>query len=166
MLATEQDDSTYRVRYHSYLLSMVFLTLPPAVLYELGPKLLDGTIESGELAGMCLGTLLPLLAAYYYIEFASFTFSISDGLFRWRWSNLVTSKSGEVPLSRIARVRRDALESSESSGLQYVYRLVVILDDETVIPLTRSFSGTHDKQLDQIVAQIRDYLSLFAPMRG
>ncbi|MDH3218543.1 MAG: hypothetical protein OEO19_03325 [Gammaproteobacteria bacterium] len=165
MLVAERDESTYRVRYRSYLLSMVFLTLPPAVLYELGPKLLDGSIDSGELAGMCLGILLPLLAAYYCIEFASFTFSASDGLFRWRWSNLVTSKSGEVPLSRIARIRRDALESSESSGLQYVYRLVVILDDETVIPLTRGFSGIHDRQLDQIVAQLRDYLGLIVPMR-
>ena len=165
MLVAEQDGSTYRVRYRSYLLSMIFLALPPAVLYELGPKLFDGSIDSGELAGMCLGILLPLLAAYYYIEFASFTFSTGDGMLRWRWSNLVTSKSGEVPLSRIARIRRDALESSASSGLQYVYRLVVVLDDETLIPLTRGFSGTHDRQLDQIVAQLRDYLGLIVPMR-
>ena len=165
MLAIEQDESTYRVRYHSYLLAVIFLIIPPALLYEHGTSLLDGSIETGELVGLCIGILLPLLGAYFFIEFASFTFSTRDDLFRWHWRNLVTKKSGAVPLSRIVKVRREALESSGSSGLQYTYRLVVILDDGTLIPLTRSFSGVHDKKLGQIVDQIRAYLGLFVPMR-
>ena len=92
------------------------------------------------------------------------TFSIDDDVFRWRWHNFISKKSGEVPLGRIARIRREAMESSESSGLQYTYRLVVILDDGTVIPLTRGFSGVHDKQLDQIVDQIREHLGHYVAM--
>jgi len=41
----------------------------------------------------------------------------------------------------------------------------VILDDGSVIPLTRSFSGLYDKKLDQIVDQIREHLGHFVAMR-
>ena len=158
MLATEEDENAYRVRYKSYVISVIFLCIPPLLLIELGPRLIDGSIEDGELVGLLIGILLPLLGAYFYIEFADFSFSRNDGLFRWRWRNLVKRKAGQVPLGRIARVRRDALESGDSAGLQYSYRLVVILDDNTMIPLTRGYSGLHAKQLDQIVDQIRDYI--------
>ena len=89
---------------------------------------------------------------------------MEDNLFSWRWRNLVTSKSGEVPLSRIIKVRRDALESGDSGGLQYSYRLLVILDDQTMIPLTRGYSGLYDKKLDQIVDQIREHIGHIADM--
>ena len=140
------------------------LLIPPALMYELIPRLVDGSIKNGEMAGLGLGIVLPLLGAYYMLEFASFSFSIDDDIFRWRWHNFINKKSGEVPLGRIARIRREAMESSESSGLQYTYRLVVILDDGTVIPLTRGFSGVHDKQLDQIVDQIREHLGHYVAM--
>ena len=45
-----------------------------------------------------------------------------------------------------------------STGLRYIYRLVVVLDDDSVIPLTRGFSGLYDKKIDRIVDQIREYL--------
>jgi len=158
MLVTEEDKSTYRVRYKSYLLALVFLCLPPLMLIELGPRVIDDSIKTGELVGLIIGVLLPLLGAYYYIEFASFTFSRDDGMFRWHWRNLVKKRAGQVPLSRIIRVRRDAIESGDSGGLQYSHRLVVILDDETIIPLTRGYSGLHSKKLDRIVDQIRDFI--------
>jgi len=164
MLATVQNESTYEVRSSSYLLSLIMLLIPPALMYELVPGLLDGSIKNGELAGLCVGIVLPLLGAYYMLEFASFSFSIDDDVFRWRWHNFIRKKSGEVPLSRIVTVRREALESSGSSGLQYTYRLVVILDDDTIIPLTRGFSGVHDRKLDQIVDQIRGHLGHFVAM--
>ena len=164
MLASEYNETTYRVRSRSYVISLVLVLLPPALLYELGPSLLDGSIKTGELAGLGIGVILPLVGAFYLLEFASFTFSTDDAVFRWYWSNLFRRKSGEVPLSRVARVRREALETSVSSGSQYSYRLVVILDDDTVIPLTRGFSGIHDRQLDKIVDQIREHLGHFVAM--
>ena len=164
MLATEQDESTYQVRSSSYVLSLILLLIPPAMLYQQGPALLDGSIEKGELIGLCIGVLLPLLSAYYMVEFASFRFSLDEDVFRWRWHNFIRRKSGAVPLERIVEVRRDALESSGSSGLQYSYRLVVILDDDSIISLTRGFSGIHERQLEQIVNQIREHLGHFVTM--
>ena len=164
MLTTEQDESTYRVRYSSYVIPLVFMVVPPLLLIEHGSSLLDGSIETGELVGLTIGVLMPLAVAYFLVEIASFTFSLEDGLFRWRWRNLITSKSGEVPLNRIIKVRRDALESGDSAGLQYSYRLLVILDDQTMIPLTRGYSGLYAKKLDQIVDQIREHIGHIADM--
>lgn len=128
------------------------------MLIEHGASLLDGSIETDELIALSIGILLPLVAAYFFIEFASFTFSVESGLFSWRWRNLIGSKNGEVPLSRIVKVRRDALDSGDSGGQRYSYRLLVILDDNTMIPLTRGYSGLYDKKLDQIVEQIREHI--------
>ena len=158
MLVTEEDESAYRVRSNSYVLALVLLCLPPLMLIELGPGIIDGSIKTGELVGLFIGVLLPLAGAYYLFELSSFTFSRTDGVFRWRWRNLLQKKAGEVPLTRITKVRRDAIESGDSGGLQYSHRLVVILDDDTIIPLTRGYSGLHGKKLDQIVDQIRDFI--------
>ena len=164
MLTSEHDESTYRVRYSSYVIPLIFLSLIPLLLIEHGASLVDGSIETGELIGLCIGLILPLVVAYFFIEIASFTFSVEDGLFSWCWRNLITSKSGEVPLSRIVKVRRDALESGDSGGTHYSYRLLVILDDQTMIPLTRGYSGLYDKKLDLIVAQIREHIGHIADM--
>lgn len=158
MLVTEKDESAYRVRSNSYAVALVLLCLPPLMLIELGPGVVDGSIKTGELVGLFIGVLLPLAGAYYLVEFSSFTFSRTDGVFRWRWRNLLQIKAGEVPLTSIVKVRRDAIEAGDSGGLQYSHRLVVILDDDTMIPLTRGYSGLHGKKLDLIVDQIRDYI--------
>ena len=164
MLTAEHDKSNYQVRYRSYVIPLIFLSLIPLLLIEHGASLVDGSIETGELIGLCIGLILPLVVAYFFIEIASFTFSVEDGLFSWRWRNLITSKSGEVPLSRIVKVRREALESGDSGGQQYSYRLLVILDDQTMIPLTRGYSGLYAKKLDQIVDQIREHIGHIADM--
>ncbi|MCP4392262.1 MAG: hypothetical protein GY802_28470, partial [Gammaproteobacteria bacterium] len=70
MLATEHDESTYQVHSNSYVISVILLLIPPALLYEHLPGLLDGSIATGELVGLCLGVMLPLLGAYYMVEFA------------------------------------------------------------------------------------------------
>jgi hypothetical protein len=158
MLVSEAGVSVYQVRYSSYLLPLILLSLPPLMLIELGPGLLEGSLKTGEQISLALGVLLPLMGAYYLTEFASFTFSRDDGLLTWRWRNLVVSRSGEVPFDNIAQVRRDALETGDADGLQYSYRLVVILNDGSVIPLTRGFSGLYGRKLDQIVDQIRDFI--------
>jgi hypothetical protein len=142
MLASETNETTYHVRYQSYVISLLLVLVPPAMLYQLGPSLLDGSIKTGELAGLGIGIILPLVGAYYMLEFASFTFSTDEDVFRWHWNNLLRRKSGAVPLGRVARVS-------------------VILDDDTVIPLTRGYSGIHDRQLDKIVDQIRGHLGHF-----
>jgi hypothetical protein len=164
MLTTEQNGSTYRVHYSNYVIPLIFLSLAPLMLIEHGASLLDGSIETDELIALSIGVLLPLVMAYFFIEFASFTFSVESGLFSWRWRNLISNKNGEVPLSRIVKIRRDALESGDSGGLRYSYRLLVILDDSTTIPLTRGYSGLYDKKLDQIVTQIREHIGHNAAM--
>jgi hypothetical protein len=164
MLTSEHDESTYRVGYSSYIIPLIFLSLIPLLLIEHGASLVDGSIDTGELIGLCIGLILPLVVAYFFIEIASFTFSLEDGLFSWHWRNLITRKGGEVPLNRIIKVRRDALESGDSGGQQYSYRLLVILDDQTMIPLTRGYSRLYDKKLDQIVDQIREHIGHIADM--
>lgn len=165
MLATEQDESTYRVRYSSYVIPLVFLSLTPLMLYQHGASLLDGSIEKNELIALSLSFLMPIAVAYFYIEFASFTFSLENGQFSWQWRNLVSRKTGEVPLSRVVEVRREALNSADSGGLHYSYRLLVILDDNTMIPLTRGYSGHYDRKLEQIVDQVREFIGHNEGMR-
>jgi len=165
MLATESNGNTLKVHYRSYLAGLLLLVIPPALVFELGAGLLDGSLETSEKVGFALGFLLPLGGAYLLIEFACFSFSREDGRFRWRWRNLLRRKSGEAPLERIARVGRESIEASDSSGTRRIYRLVVELDDDTVIPLTRSFSGLHDRKLDRIVDQVREHLGHFETPR-
>lgn len=165
MYVTQEDDSAYQVHYRSFRLAVVLLLLPPLMLIELLPGLVDGDPASGELTALILGVLLPLIGAYFLIEFSSFSFSREEGLFRWRWRNLLTHEAGEVPLERIVQVRREAIESSDSAGNRRSYRLVVMLDDNTIVGLTRGYSGFHDKKLAQIVEQIREYLGHIEPLR-
>jgi hypothetical protein len=165
MYNSEQDDSAHRVRYRSYRLGGLLLLVPPLVLYELAPAVIDASIERSALAGLILGVLLPLIGAYFLIEFASFSFSLRDNQFCWRWRNLLRHKSLEIPMQRIVQVRRESIESGDSAGLQYSYRLVVVLDDESIIGLTRGYSRIHGMQLDQIVNQIREYLGHVVSLR-
>lgn len=165
MYVTEEDDSAYQVHYRSYRLAVILLLLPPLMLIELGPGLVGDNPDTGELTALILGLLLPLIGAYFLIEFASFSFSRQEDLFCWRWRNLLRHKAGEVPLERIVQVRREAIESGDSAGNRRSYRLVVMLDDGTVIGLTRGYSGFHSKRLDLIVEQIREYLGHFEPLR-
>ena len=165
MLVTEQDESALRVHYRSYRLALVLLVLPPLMLFEHVPALLDNSIDTSDLAALILGVVLPLLGACLLIEFASFTFSRRDNRFSWRWRNLLRRKSLEVPLERVVRVRRESVESGDSGGSGYSYRLVVMLDDGSIVGLTRSYSGIHDRKLDHIVEQIREYLGHVVPMR-
>ena len=161
MLATQQDESTYRVFYRSYLLSAALLLIPPVLLYELGPDLLDGNLDGSELAGLILGIVLPLVGASFKTEFASFSFCRDSNLFSWSWHNFVRRRAGQVPLGRVVKVRREAMPSSVSATPRHIYRLVVILDDDTVIPLTRGYSRVHEKRLSEIVDQIREHLGHF-----
>ena len=87
MFVSEQDDSAYRVRYRSYRLGMLALLTPPLMLYEFAPAVIDGSIETSELAGLIIGILLPLLGAYFLIEFA--------GL-RYRYRLVVVLDDGRI----------------------------------------------------------------------
>jgi hypothetical protein len=165
MFTSEQDDSAYRVHYRSYRLGALLLLAPPLMLYEYAPSVIDASIETSALAGLIIGVLLPLIGTYFLIEFASFSFSLRDNQFCWRWRNLLRHKSLEIPLQRIVQVRRESLESGDSAGVRYTYRLVVVLDDGNIVGLTRGYSRVHGKQLDQIVSQIREYLGHVVPLR-
>lgn len=165
MFATRQDDSDFSVTYRSYLLGLALLLIPPVLLYEHVPSLLDGSIDRSEFAGFVLGILLPLIGAYYLTEFASFRFSRDRDEFSWHWHNFIRRRSGQVPLQRVVKVSRQALDSTTSPGRKHVYRLIVMLDDDSLIPLTRSFSSLHDKKLEQIVDQIREHLGHVVAMR-
>ena len=164
MFVSQLDDSGYRVYYRSYRLAVLLLLAPPLMLYEFVPAVIDGSIDKSELAGLIIGVLLPMLGAYFLIEFASFSFSQREQLFCWRWRNLLRRKSLEIPLQRIVQVRRESVESGNSTGSQYSYRLVVVLDDGSVVGLTHGYSGIHGKQLGQIVNQMREYLGHVVPL--
>ena len=45
MLATEREGNTLRIRYRSYLTGILLLTIPPALVYELGGGLLEGSLD-------------------------------------------------------------------------------------------------------------------------
>lgn len=165
MLLSKQDNDAYRVHYRSYRLGLLLLVLPPLMLYEHAPALLDGSIAGSDLAALLLGVLLPLLGSYLLVEFSSFTFSKQSNCLRWRWRNLLRRKSLEIPLDRVKHVRRESVESGDSGGSGYSYRLVVVLDDNRVIGLTRGYSSFHDRQLDRIVSEVREYLGHVVPMR-
>ena len=158
MYVTEEADNAYQVHYRSYRIAVILLLLPPLVLFEFAPGLFDGSLDASELVALCIGVLLPLVGVYFLVEFASFSFSRQEGLFRWRWRNLFRHKAVEVPLGRIVQVRLEAIESGDSGGNRRSYRLVVMLDDGATIGLTRGYSGLHDKQLGLIVDQVREYL--------
>jgi len=155
MLAIEDDGNLLQVHYRSYLLGLLLLAIPPAIVYELGGGLLAGSLQASEKIALAIGVLLPLAGAYYLVEFARFSFSRAERRFRWQWRNLLRHSAGEVPFERIARVGRQAIDASDSSGVQRIYRLVVELDDATLIPLSRGFSGLHDRKLDTIAERIR-----------
>jgi succinate dehydrogenase flavin-adding protein (antitoxin of CptAB toxin-antitoxin module) len=162
MLTSNQDETGFVARYRSYRLALVLLILPPLMLIEHLPALFDGSIDNSDLVALALGVLVPLLAAYLLIEIASFSFSERDNLFRWRWRNLLRHESLDLPLERVIGVRREAVEVGDSS---LRYRLIVELDDHSIVGLTRGYSGYQDKQLEQIVEQIRAYLGHIVPMR-
>jgi hypothetical protein len=165
MLTSKQDDSALRVHYRSYRLAGLLLLLPPLMLWEFGPGLLRGSLGHSEIAALLLGVALPLIGAYLLFEFSSFTFSRRDNRFLWEWRNLLRRKRLEVALERVVHVRREGIESGDSGGSGYSYRLVVELEDGRIIGLTRSYSGLHDRQLDRIVEQIREYLGHVVPIR-
>ena len=165
MLTTEQDDASYRVYYRSYRLALALLILPPLMLIEYTPAVLDASIDRSEIAALLLGILLPLAGAWYSLEFASFSFSLRDDCFRSRWRKLLRQESLEIPLQRVVRVQRETVETGDSSGAQYRFRLVVVLDDDSTVGLTRSYSSLHARKLKLIVEQIREYLGHVVPMR-
>ncbi len=158
MLRLERADTDLHVHYRHYLLPAALLVLPPLLLVEFGPSLLDGSIDASDLAGLALGILLPLGFAWFYIEFGRFTFSRRDGVFAWRWRNLVRRERGAVPLAHVVAVRREGYETRNPLGRQSAYRLVVELEDGRVVGLSHGYSGFHKRELGRIVDQIRDYL--------
>ena len=158
MLRTQQDESNYRVTYRSYLPSLLLLMIPPVMLYQLGPRLLEGSLDASELVGLALSFALPLLGAYFLTEIACFDFSLEQDSFSWRWHNFIQRRAGQVPLQRVVRIRRDALPFSGVGGHRFSYRLVAMLDDERVLPLTRGFSALYERELERIVKQIRAHL--------
>ena len=165
MLRTQQDESNLRVTYRSYLPALLLLSIPPVMLYQLGPGLLEGSLDYSELAGLGFGIVLPLLGAYFLTEIACFDFSLEQDRFSWRWHNFIQRRAGQVPLRRVVRIRRDALPSTGVGGRRFSYRLVAVLDDERVIPLTRGFSALYERQLERIVEQIRAHLGHVAAAR-
>lgn len=164
MLSAEHNDTSYRVHYRSYRLALALLLLPPLMLIEFVPGLLAGELDHSEMAALVLGVFLPLLGAWFLFEMASFHFSWDDDSFRWRWRNLLQRESLDLPLSRVIGVRRETVETSDSSGDKLSYRLVVVLDDDSVVGLTRGYSDFQARKLKQVVDELREYLGYVVPM--
>ena len=164
MLDMREVESGLEVSYRCLIPPILLLVIPPAMIYEQSGRLFDGTITSGELIGLGLGILMPLAIFAWFVEFARFEFSRRDGVFRWHWRNLFRQRSGEIPLQRVVRVSRDALDATDLTGMQSSFRLLVTLDDGSHVALTRSYSGFYDRKLDKMVDQIREYLGHVTPM--
>lgn len=158
MLSVERSDTDLHVRYRHFLLPAALLVLPPLLLYTHGPGLVAGELARSDLAGLALGIALPLIFAYFFIEFGRFSFSRRDGVFAWHWRNLVRSERGVVALTQVVDVRREGYDTRNPLGRQSAYRLVVELDDARVIGLSHGYSGLHKRRLGRIVDEIRDYL--------
>ncbi len=158
MLSVERKDSDLHVRYRHYLLPATLMILPPLLLYYHGPEIVAGDLARSDLAGLALGIALPLIFAYFFIEFGRFSFSRRDGVFAWHWRNLMRSERGVVALARVVDVRREGYDTRNPLGRQSAYRLVVELDDARIVGLSHGYSGFHQRRLDRIVDEIRDYL--------
>ena len=110
MLSRTRDDHQYVVHYRSYRLALLLLLLPPLMLIEHLPAVIDGSIDASDLAALLIGVFVPLLAAYLLIELSSFTFLQADNIFRFRWRNPLRKKALDLPLDRIVSVRRQVME--------------------------------------------------------
>ena len=132
------------------------------MLIEHLPAVIDGSIDASDLAALLIGVFVPLLAAYLLIELSSFTFLQADNIFRFRWRNPLRKKALDLPLDRIVSVRRENMESNDATRRA---RLVVVLDDDTTIGLTRGYIGYQNREMDQMIDEIREYLGHIVPMR-
>lgn len=143
---------------------MTLLVIPPGMIYEQGGGLLAGTLSAGEIIGLLLGIVIPLIIVSYYVEFAEFSFNRQEGVFRWRWRNLYRQRGGELALNRVVKVHLENLETRELVGMRARFRLQVMLDDGHSIALTRGYLSFYKRRLDNIVDQVRDYLGHVTPM--
>ena len=164
MLSIHETESSLEVSYRCLVPPCLLLVIPPAMLYEQSGRLLDGSITPGELIGLGLGIVLPLIIVACFVEFARFEFSKSDDIFRWHWRSLFRQRNGEAWLGNVVRVSRDTLEADDLAGMESSYRLLVTLDDGRHVALTRSYSGFHDRRLGKMVLQIREFLGHHTPM--
>lgn len=164
MIEIRETESSLEVRYRCFLLPLSVLVIPPGMIYELGGSLLAGALSHGEVIGLLLGIAIPLIIAAHFVEFAEFSFSRQDGMFRWRRRHLFRHQGGEVPLDRVVKIRREDLDTRDLVGMQPRFRLQVMLDDGDSIALTRGFLGSYRRRLDNIVDQVRDYLGHVTPM--
>ena len=162
MLSRTRDDHQYVVHYRSYRLALLLLLLPPLMLIEHLPAVIDGSIDASDLAALLIGVFVPLLAAYLLIELSSFTFLQADNIFRFRWRNPLRKKALDLPLDRIVSVRRQVMESNHDAPRT---RLVVVLDDDSVIGLTRGYTAYQNREIDRMIEEIREYLGHIVPMR-
>ena len=165
MLSTEQDESAFRVHYRSYRMALALLLLPPLMLIEFVPRWYHHGLDNSEFAALALGVLLPLSAAVLLVEFASFRFSLSENQFSWRWRKPFQQKSLDLPLHRVVHVKREVVETTDTEGEKFSFRLVVELDDGELIGLTQGYSRIHARKLKQVVDDIREYLGHVVPMR-
>jgi len=164
LIEIREPDSRIEVSYRCYLLPLTTLLLPPAMLYELGGPLLAGNLSSGEIVGLLLGIALPLIVVAYFVEFAEFSFCRQEGRFRWHSRNLFRCDSGEIPLHRVVKVRREDFDARDLIGMQNMFRLLVVLDDGKQVSLSRRFLGFQSRKVDKIVDRLREYLGHVTPM--
>jgi len=160
MIKVIESESELIVKNRTYVGAIIFLCMIPFLLIEHGERLVSGDLEPPAIVGLFFGILLPLLGVYYFIEFGTYTFSKKDQLFSWQWNNLFRKESGVMPLTEIAKVRRDAHESEDLLGWQNTYRLIVLTKNNKSIALSRSFFGVQNREMDTIVSQIRAFIGV------
>ena len=81
------------------------------MLYEFAPSVIDASIEKSALARLIIVVLLPIIGAYFLIEFASFSFSLRNSHYagagetcrdtnHWKYRCNVSYKAAWCPYAR------------------------------------------------------------------
>ena len=164
MLKSNQSNNVLQITSGRWLLPACLLILPLLLLHQLGFALIAGQLDLGDLIGLTIGVFLPLIAACYLFESTRFKFSKHEGLFNWQRLGFFGRVKGEVPLYAVVKIKLEELEANDLIGMQTACRLIVVLDDDEEVALSRNYSKFQDKPLNALVKQIRDFLGQHTPM--
>ena len=164
MIKVHQTETCLIIRYRCIMLPMLTLLIPPGMLYEQGSQLLNATLSGGQMIGLLLGIIIPLVIIAYFVESAEFSFNRENHVFHWQRRDLFHHERGDVPLHHVIKVCRENLDTADLNGMRIQFRLQVLLEDGDSIALTRRYLSLDQRKLDQIILQSRDYLGHVTPM--
>lgn len=123
------------------LIPLIFGAAALFLLYQAVMALVAETPDYGNLAVASVGALVFSAGAIFLGERSIFAFDRSFRRLRWRRSNVLTAKSGEIRFDDITGVE---LQSISGSGTSRSYRIMLRARGGDV-PMTRGYSGNAEK---------------------